>query len=374
MKVQPVNYNNSINSNFNNNEKSNLTFSSLNVANDKFSKHATSFGAAPNLSFVDSLKGGTAKLFDTLLANFFTSFLVVDSISMILPRTLVGLNRDRDKTGQFNYKAGAEELYREMLSGPSMNLIPMGILWMMNMKYASARMESKTLHGMTELLQTTIKNAPSKEILVNHDTLDKELAGQIFETSFSKEKYELPNREALKADFVKTLIEAKSVKPRLLLPPTKEYSQKLGAFEEIVSKIHNANKKGCTVDTHSIYLGIDNESKNKNPIIESAKDLFDDFHSYSRDITKKVAKTTAAKNTLTAYKEDLTRLTENMRSSRANIKIATAIGAFFTVGAFLLYLPKLCQQSNVSPAMASAKRAQAQAQAQAEIGGANESK
>ena len=66
--------------------------------------------------------------------GFAASFIAQDGIGMVAPRIYEGLNRNRKedengkKTGPLNWEFARREGIREILSGPSAFLIPLGIL------------------------------------------------------------------------------------------------------------------------------------------------------------------------------------------------------------------------------------------------------
>lgn len=317
-------------------------------------KDSVSFGSA---------KSGVANLFTNLSkGGFLVEFLVVDFVSLILPRILIGLNRDRDKTGKINYKAGAEEAGRELTSGPSMNLIPLGILWMFNKYAPAAHMEHDTLDVMTHNMKNMVNKASDTKDFADHVKMNKAFADELFDSAFAN--FKLDNKESLKSDFSKYLVDSTNVKPRIMFD-SKAYKAKEALFVEHVSKINNLNQAETTLNSHSLTL----KSAEKTKTI-GASDLFKDFHNYSKDVLAKFSNGNFVGDVAQKAKESAVEMLEQAQKKRSRLKIANAIFAFFAVGSFLLYLPKLYQQGKVSPAMESAKRAQAEA-AQ---GGADENK
>lgn len=304
--------------------------------------------AKDSVSFSGNLKSGASRFFNFIdKKGFFVEFLVVDTLSMIIPRVLIGLDRDKEKTGKVNYKAGAEEAGREVLSGPSMGLIPMAILALVSHKNPASHIQKDTLEGLTETMKKVVEE--SKD-LTKHDELNKNLADKMFDNAFGKHQFE--GKAELKTEFSKILNESTTLDSRMF--KNAAYKEKAEEFEKLVSKLNNRTM-GATANSRSFNFGLVDKS------IE-ARDLFTDFRHYSKDIVAKVTKETTAEAAKTSLDKAL--------KSRLNVKLATAITGFMAVGAFLLYLPRLYQQSGLSPAQESAKRAQAEA-AQ---GGANENK
>lgn len=313
-------------------------------------KDSVSFGSSEGVA--NALKDGTTKIFKFIDAKgFFMEFLIVDTVSMIVPRILVGLNRDKDKTGKTNYQAGAEEAGREILSGPSMNLIPMGILALVSKALPASRMSKGTLQDLTDKMTEVVKGTSD---LTNKETLNKALADKLFDGAFKEFDFGSQKQyDKYKEEFNKLLNESTKSEPKSMFTKLKDKlsGEKSDPFEaakekfaEHVSLINNKNIKAQPLNTKSV---------NGSP----ATELFEDFHSYSKDIIEKLTKTT----------EKASDFLEHSRFKRMGVKVTSAITAFVAVGSFLLYLPKIYQQGNVSPAAASAERAKAEA----EKGGVN---
>lgn len=70
--------------------------------------------------------------------GFVASFLVQDLLGMNVPRTLTGLYRNSEITGQYNYQEAAEVGIREFLSGPVMFAVPMVMLWAVKRLFGKA--------------------------------------------------------------------------------------------------------------------------------------------------------------------------------------------------------------------------------------------
>jgi len=305
-----------------------------------------------SVSFGSAVKTGAAKFFNSIdKKGFFVEFLVIDTLSMIIPRVLIGLDRDKEKTGKVNYKAGAEEAGREVLSGPSMGLIPMAILYAVGASRPASHLQKNTLEGLTDNMKQVVAKAGD---LTSHEKLQQGLAGQLFDTAFGEHKLD----DKLKTKFCTLLDESTKLDSRMF--KNAEFKAKAEDFERLVSEINNKLEvEKATLDTKSVHLGF---NKKGDALNVGANDLFKDFRNYSKDVIAKVTKETTV--------EGATINLEKALKSRLNIKTGTAVAGFLAVGAFLLYLPKLYQQSGLSPAQESAKRAQAEA-AQ---GGANENK
>lgn len=313
---------------------------------------SVSFGTSGKKA-VGIMQNAISKAFEGIeKGGFFITFLIVDTISMVLPRIIIGLNRDKEKLGHLNYQAGKEEAGREILSGPSMNLIPMGITAGINMALLSAHMSKDTLAGLTNNMTEIIKEgSPDKA------TLKNKLAEKIFDDAFGNFKYGKDAakndkiKAGLKSRFTKLLTEAETLKGE-------DYKQQVKAFEKQVAIINNLkNQETPTNDVKFIKItkGIKEDAQTgKKEILKTsveAKDFIKDFKDYSKDIIEKFIKKNPADDKAVEF-------FENAKNTRYGVKIATAVAAFFAVGAFLKILPKFYQQGKISPAAQSAKRAE----------------
>ena len=282
---------------------------------------------------VGGLKGGVANIMGWIeKGGFLTEFLIVDTISMIIPRIVIGLGRDKEKTGKINYKAGAEEAGREILSGPSMMAIPMAIFAAAKQFAPSVKIPKETMQALSASLNDVINETATSETFKNVKDLNKTFANKLFDKAFGS--FELDKMAELKSQFAE----------KLTLPSTKE---NLNAFEELIISINNKNKKTPPKDTRSINLG--------EKVQANAKNLFEDFKNYSNDIVNKFVKKDFAKGAIEDCKNEAKTFLKGLQKNRSNLRLNTSISSFFAIGVFLLYIPKLYQVGKTSPAEESAK-------------------
>ena len=84
--------------------------------------------------------------------GFAASFIAQDGIGMVAPRIYEGLNRNREtdengkKKGPLNWEFARREGIREILSGPSAFLIPLGILTLIKKFSGSANNVHLLIH------------------------------------------------------------------------------------------------------------------------------------------------------------------------------------------------------------------------------------
>ena len=318
-----------------------------------------------NVSF-GSWKSGVGNVMEFIeRKGFFAEFLIVDTFSMIAPRILIGLNRDRKDTkerkgtGKLNYKAGAEEALREILSGPSMFLIPMGILTAVKKFGPAAKIPKDTMHGLTSNLEEVVKEAKDSKIFEKAETIDEALAGKLFDSTFAR--HDLDGREDLKKQFVEKLIN-RDPGPKKKLFSLDKVITPADEFEKVVVLINNNVKKPTTKETRIISDGKDFET--------TALKLFEDFKHYSSDVIEKLTQKNFVKEGVEKFRTGAEEFLTGIQKNRSNRRIRASWASFAAVGAFLFYLPKIYQLSKLSPAAESALREQKESQK----GGANASK
>lgn len=245
--------------------------------------------------------------------GFLGEFLTVDTVGMMGPRTIQGYTRNQDELGHLNYKAGREELVREILSGPAYFFVPLGVLGAAGLTAGScAKVPNDALEKFkTVMAGTTANIKESKEISKNfiEKLSEKAFRGYTKETHF--------------ADEIKNILN-KTVNGELS-------SKKAGQDAvEILTKFNKANGKFLDNASH-ISLG--------------GKELFDisaickDAKNYLKHFTKKAATSTEARETFI----------ESFHNKAKNLRNITNILAVSALSLFLLIIPKLYQTSKKFP-------------------------
>ena len=160
-----------------------------------------------SVSFGSFKSGFTKGVNKVASGNFFTEFLILDTLSMISPRVWIGLNRDKEKTGEYNLKAGAEEAGREVFSGPSIFLIPTAIMSIIKHYAPASHTSHDTLSAFTSIMNEVTQEA-KPETLKDKAAMDKKLAEKLFDKSFAD--FSLNDKNTLKSQFTELLIGEKS--------------------------------------------------------------------------------------------------------------------------------------------------------------------
>lgn len=319
---------------------------------NKVSKDNVSFGSLSPKPLIVNLMNFIER------NGFFAEFCILDFISLVAPRIAVGLDRDRDKTGKWNLKAGSEEARRELLSGPGIFLIPMGILAGFRHFKPATFVPRDNMTKMTEIFKGLVGDKTKPQDLKNTDKLTKDYAGALFDDAFGEFKFEndAQTRKTFRNNFIELLTTKDEKKPGFFhrATPEEQAAMTNNRFEELVKEINNKNIKTSPLNPESLRIkGMAQEKADH--ITVAAQNLYTDFHNFVKDMIPTTAGQDFKAENL---KKTFTEFIDKTRNTRKWARIAASIMSFAAVGSFLLYLPKLYKVSNVSPAMDSAKRAQ----------------
>lgn len=332
----------------------------------KVSKDNVSFGSMSPKPYVVNLMNFIER------NGFFAEFCILDFISLVAPRIAVGLDRDRDKTGKWNLKAGSEEARRELLSGPAIFLIPIGIMTGFRHFKPATFVPRDNMTKMTELFKGLVSDKTTPEELKDTDKLTKKYAGALFDDAFSEFEFEndAQTRKGFKdkfVEFITSKVEKKGFFHRMT--PEEKAAMANNQFEELIKEINNKNTKAAPLNPESLrILGLSEKEIQEaaeaaangkkaeyKGLTVSAQNLYADFHNFVNDM---IPITTNESFKSENLKKTFTEFIDKTRNARKWTRITATIMSFAAVGSFLLYLPKLYKVSNVSPAMDSAKRAQ----------------
>lgn len=147
--------------------------------------------------------------------GYIATFVVQDGCGFVAPRVGTGLYRNREETGEYNWKFASMEAIRELLSGPCMVVIPALMLWGARKHFGTAN------------------DVPIKFI----DQFSDDFA------HFAKGQADLTNPAKLKKNYYHNVIEnvlSSATDNRL---KGKELNNQVQHFVEQIYKIENAPKK-----------------------------------------------------------------------------------------------------------------------------------
>ena len=276
-----------------NNNKTNTTFKGVGVGLDKFA-----------LATADLIENG----------GLAVSFTLQDMLGTNLPRPIMGLMRNsKENKGEKNKKFAFKELVREMLTGPSMFLIPMGIL------AVTKKTLGPTVNTPMKFIKDFGKIHASKPLAETGKAITKE---GFFKNTFSEilknANLGADKIEGKAADYAKKL--AENLKDKKAL--TDVISQLSDDFVAVVK--NNADDVAFTDFTVAKV-----SEKTAAPFKETVEHMI----AYADDVVVKAAKQTDTSK----LPEYIKKLSDNKILTRAGVNA----GMYASVLGFLQIIPRL---------------------------------
>lgn len=284
-----------------------------------------------NPAFRGNLGAGFVGLASFIENNgFLGEFLTIDTVGMMMPRTIQGYARNSDELGHPNYKAGREELVRELLSGPAYFYVPLAVLTLAGvLRGKTAKVDTRVLDGFKGLMKNTaveMKNAAETKRNFVGTVIKDAFKGYTKHTNLVDEISELMNKTVTNklsfADKVSNLFKSKAdkkVTPAML--------RKQAAA--VVTKLNKANGKFLD---HADMVEVGGQKL-------SISNLFKDMSNYLDDFTNKAARTG----------HDTETFIDKFHKKAKDLRNATNILAVSALSAFLMIIPKLYQTDKNFP-------------------------
>ena len=171
--------------------------------------------------------------------GYIASFFAQDCLGTIIPRIYEGANRNRDKTGEYNWAFARREALREILSGPCMFIIPAAAFAFLKKKGGeSHKVPVDRIHAYGGHFAEFAKD--NKELITKNPQLAREqFYSKIFEDMLNQSvDGKLPQDEVqrLSKDYAKRFIEAENSKSQGLFRNIAG-KRKSGSKEEIIGKM-----------------------------------------------------------------------------------------------------------------------------------------
>lgn len=264
--------------------------------------------------------------------GFAASFIAQDGIGMVAPRIYEGLNRNRQKdengkkTGPLNWEFARREGIREILSGPSAFLIPLGILSVV--KKTSGTANNVHVNHIEALGQDFASYASqNKAQMGNVKAFKTGYYTQVFENILSNSTDNNMPADKLKQtaqDFAKKLVESEE---KHAGKDKKGAKKLLSEITEEYSKLRKA-----TVSSSSDELGAVIKVNGKNKTVgTNIRRLTQSLTDYTNDALKHVPQTS----------ENIAEAVKNFNTHRAGTRVMTNLGMWGAVVGFYTLIPKL---------------------------------
>lgn len=261
-----------------------------------------------------NFKGNPAVALSSFIENngFLGEFLTIDTVGMAAPRTIQGYARNSKELGHPNYKAGTEEIIREVLSGPAFFFVPLGTLGLSALTLGSvAKVENSTLDVFKGVMKEHVKD------IKNPKKVQKDFISGLMNTAFKDYKNEKPQIKILENTLNNVVNGSVSKKE---------------ARKQVTSALTLLNKgNGKYLDNTSL-IKIGKKEMDINALVADVPNYLKNFNQKAKNTTENA----------TGFLEKFTRKAKNIRNI-ANILAVVALGAF------LLIIPKIYQQDKKFP-------------------------
>lgn len=269
--------------------------------------------------------------------GFAASFIAQDGIGMVAPRIYEGLNRNRQKdengkkTGPLNWEFARREGIREILSGPSAFLIPMGILAVL--KKTSGTANNVHVNHIEALGQNFVDYAAKNpEQLKDAAAFKKGYYTQVLENAIHHSTDKSLSGEELKQTaqlFADRLVEVETKRAN----KDKKGANKL--FTEIVDDYMKLRKSHAAPSSNELDVLIEVAGKDK-PLGTNFRRLAQSLTDYSGDALEKTNKF-LAKNA----NGNLDEYIKKFNLHRAGTRVLSNLGMWAAVVGFYTLIPKL---------------------------------
>mgnify|MGYP005775533109 FL=1 len=269
--------------------------------------------------------------------GFAASFIAQDGIGMVAPRIYEGLNRNREKDengkkiGPLNWEFARREGIREILSGPSAFLIPMGIMAII--KKTSGTANNVHVSHIEALGQNFADYAAKHpDQLKNSSEFKKGYYAQILENALENSTDETFKGEQLKEkakNFAEKLVNSEEKRAN----KDKKNANKLQA--EIVDEYMKLRKQYSAPSGNELEVSLKVSGKEK-PLGTNIRQLVQSLTDYSGDALEKVNKHLEkhANGNIDEY-------IKKFNTHRAGTRVLSNLGMWSAVVGFYTLIPKL---------------------------------
>lgn len=306
-------------------------------ANARRSSVSFGSGADMMLAVMDGIERG----------GFAASFVAQDFLGMAAPRTIKGLTRNSDKTGKKNTAYATSVAIREILSGPSLFIIPSAILWGASRFFGSANKVSfNFIKGIGDQFKDFAKGK-SAEDLAKTEAVKKDFYKDAFknmlETSMDKKIVDVDKHAQKFADAAMEIEKAKSK----------------GFLKNLMGKSVAGSKEDLTNTLMDEYVKL---KKQYMPVSDDITSMafktqegkfgtslgkfISDLKNYTEDVTKNLGNKTKK-----GVKGNIEEVISKFNFSRAGSRFVTTTIMTLGVFSFFTIIPKLYKCSKGNPAL-----------------------
>lgn len=288
---------------------------------DSNNKQRPSFGMAnplvPIASFIEN-------------NGFMGEFLTIDSCGMMAPRTIQGYTRNQEELGHLNYKAGREELVRELLSGPAYFYVPLTVLTIAALVRGKT---AKVSHNVLNMFKNVMKNTSGgvKEATALKANFVNELKKEAF-ADYTKGQDLIERLGELMNQNLNHKMSFKDKIANLFKSKANKKTTASMIRNEAVEVLTRLNKMNGKMLDNASSIKLQNGEYN-------ISNLFRDMSNYMEEFSKKAAKTSLEKGAFI----------DKFHKAAARTKDVTNVLAIAALSAFLMIIPKIYQTDKTFP-------------------------
>lgn len=297
----------------------------------RFQNQSFTGGFNPVVTLMDAIdKGG-----------FAASFIAQDGIGMVAPRIYEGLNRNRKKdehghkTGPLNWEFARREGVREILSGPSAFLIPMGIMAVI--KKTSGAANNVHVDHINALGQNFAQYAlEHKDEIADSSKFKKGFYKQIFENTLKESTTGLDDSQLAKKaeEYADKLV---NVETKRAAGGKENRDAAKTLYGELVEDYMKLRKQHAApsvneYDAELKLAGKSNLRTNIERLTQSLTEYSDDALDKTNKYMKKFAEATP---------EQIKEFAQSFSVKRAGTRVFSNVGMWAAVVAFYTIIPKL---------------------------------
>lgn len=268
--------------------------------------------------------------------GFAASFIAQDGIGMVAPRIYEGLNRNRpkdengNKTGPLNWEFARREGIREILSGPSAFLIPMGLMGII--KKVSGTANNVHVSHISALGEEFVKYAVQNPSQVhNPEAFKRGYYSQVFENILSNSTDRNLSGDKLKriaGDFANKLVDSEKLRAT---GKKKEANVILSNLTETFMNLRKSNTAASN-NNMTVVMGLSGDKK----LTSSISRIFQSLVDYTGDALEKTSK-----HLVETPAADISEYIKKFNLQRSGTRVLANLGMWGAVVGFYALIPKL---------------------------------
>ena len=315
----------------------------------KASGNIPSFGNAFAVNFWDAVARG----------GFASSFVLQDGLGCCVPRTLQDSHRNEEITGKRNWLAAGETAIREFVTGPSMVVIPMGVLAASKKLSGTANeVPMENIAPLSDVMKGVLEKMPvaagggANKPLEYAQSAKKAFYERAFAMSLGEGGAKGKVSKAAKdlADELVRYDEApkRNIFQQLLNKDIIKGGKKIRSKDQILDGIltkFTDTKKGLT-DVYDSLLTTNMDGALKKP--NKISSLVKDFSNFGKDVQKSILRH-SKDGVLPTGNIDFTSFMEEFKLRRIGSKYLTNVLMVLSTALFLTQIPKMYSLSKTNP-------------------------